>query len=99
MRSRGRTPAFAALLLFTCAALVASALLWVDYARPTPIFCDPLGGCGAVKATIFAYPFAFAGIRVSMPTIGIGGILTVGLLSLWPGRRARIVQAVFGAIG
>ncbi len=77
-------------------ALVASTLLFVDYVRPSPVFCGADGGCGTVRQTSLAYP-----LHLPMPVYGIAGLLAIGLLSLVPGRRARIAQAVvatFGAI-
>jgi protein-disulfide isomerase/uncharacterized membrane protein len=81
-------------LVLAAAALVASAILLVDYVRPAPVFCDAGGGCGRVKATIFARPFG-----VPLPAIGLIGMLGVGLASLVPGRGARIAQAALATAG
>jgi protein-disulfide isomerase len=79
-------------------ALVASAVLFVDYVRPAPVFCAA-DGCADVKKTIFAHPL---GVRwLPLPVFGIGGFFAIALLALVPGRRARIAQAclaVFAAI-
>src|SRR4051812_13999348 len=56
-------------VVFAVAALVASAILLVDYVRPAPVFCEAGGGCGKVRATIFARPFG-----IPLPAIGIAGI-------------------------
>jgi protein-disulfide isomerase/uncharacterized membrane protein len=81
-------------ILFAGIALVASAVLLVDYVRPAPVFCDAAGGCGRVKATAFAKPFG-----VPLPVFGIAGILAIALAALIPGREARIAQAGAGAMG
>jgi protein-disulfide isomerase len=86
-------------ILVAAVALVASALLYVDYVRPLPVFCAADGGCGMVKKTIFAYPLGVAWLP--MPIFGIAGFFAIALLALLPGRRARIAQAslaVGGAI-
>lgn len=81
------------IVLAVCAvALVASALLLVDYVRPAPVFCGAEGGCGLVKRTAFAYP-----LGIPTPLIGIGGFLSIGLAQLLSGRRARIAQAMLAA--
>lgn len=79
--------------LLTIAALVASALLLVDYIKPAPVFCEATG-CARVKLTAFARP-----LGVPMPAIGIAGMLGVGLAALVPGRPARIVQAALAGAG
>ncbi|MDB4942437.1 MAG: hypothetical protein JWP97_1971 [Labilithrix sp.] len=75
-------------------ALVASAILLVDYVRPAPVFCDAEGGCGIVRRTIFAYPMG-----IPTPLLGIAGFLAIGLAELVPGRRARVAQLVLSAFG
>ncbi|MBS2014737.1 MAG: thioredoxin domain-containing protein [Deltaproteobacteria bacterium] len=73
-----------------CVALVASAMLLVDYVRPAPVFCDGAGsGCAAVKQTGYARPFG-----IPMPLLGIGGFLAIALQQSIAGRRARIAQAM-----
>ena len=82
-------------MIALCAlALAASAVLLVDYVRPAAVFCDPDGGCGAVKRTIFAYPMG-----IPTPLFGIGGFLAIGLAQLIPGPRARIAQATLASFG
>jgi protein-disulfide isomerase/uncharacterized membrane protein len=79
--------------VLTIAALVASAILLVDYVRPAPVFCEA-SGCAKVKLTAFARPFG-----VPMPAIGIAGMLGLGLAALVPGRAARFVHAALAAVG
>lgn len=69
------------------AGLVASAMLAVDYLRPTPVFCVEGGGCEALKHTVYATP-----LGIPMPIFGIVGFLAIGVAACWPGRRARMVQ-------
>lgn len=85
---------FGLTVVLAAAALVASAILLVDYVKPAPVFCGASGGCGRVQATIFARP-----LGVPLPAIGVIGMLGVGLTALVPGRAARIVQAVLASIG
>lgn len=81
-------------LLLSAAALVASAVLLVDYVRPSPVFCDAAGSCGKVKATIYARPFG-----VPLPAIGLSGMLGIALAALVPGRGARIAQLALSGVG
>jgi uncharacterized membrane protein len=81
------------MILVVAAALVASAILFVDYVKPSPVFCEA-DGCGKVKATVFARPFG-----VPLPAFGLIGMLGVGLAALVPGRTARRVQAVLAVVG
>ncbi|MBX3206988.1 MAG: thioredoxin domain-containing protein [Labilithrix sp.] len=81
-------------VVLAAAALVASAILLVDYVRPAPVFCDAGGGCGKVKETVFARPFG-----VPLPAIGLIGVLGIGLAALVPGRVARIAQAALAVVG
>jgi uncharacterized membrane protein/predicted DsbA family dithiol-disulfide isomerase len=69
------------------AGLVASAALAVDYVRPAPVFCTEGGGCDALRHTAMAAP-----LGVPMPFLGLAGFLAIGVVSLMPGRRARVVQ-------
>src|SRR5690349_7966100 len=80
-------------ILLTTIAIVASAILLVDYVRPAPVFCEA-SGCAKVKETAFAHPFG-----IPMPVIGLTGMLGMGLAALVPGRGARAVQAVLATIG
>lgn len=68
-------------------ALGASAVLFVDYVRPAPVFCAPDGGCGLVRQTSLAYP-----LGVPLPAIGVLGMFAVAVSGLLPGRRARIAH-------
>ena len=70
------------------AGLVASAMLLVDYLRPTPVFCVEGGGCEALKHTVYATPVP----GVPMPLFGLAGFLAIGVAACWPGRRARMAQ-------
>jgi uncharacterized membrane protein/predicted DsbA family dithiol-disulfide isomerase len=69
------------------AGLVASAMLAVDYLRPTPVFCVEGGGCEALKHTVYAAP-----LGIPTPLFGLVGFLAIGVAACWPGRRARLVQ-------
>lgn len=72
-------------LLPVLAALVASAMLLVDYVRPAPVFCDDAGaGCAAVRGTALAYLFG-----VPTPALGLLGLSAVGALFLARGPKAR----------
>ena len=80
-------------VVIAAAALVASAILLVDYVRPGPVFCEA-SGCGKVKETVFARPFG-----IPLPALGLMGMLGVALAALVPGRSARITQGVLATIG
>lgn len=83
------------LSVFLCVvALAASSVLFVDYVRPGPVFCDGEGPCGVMRKTIFAYPFG-----IPLPVFGIAGVFAVTIALLIEGRRARIAQASFAVIG
>lgn len=81
-------------VLLTAAALVASAILLVDYVRPAPVFCAAGGGCAKVKATIFARP-----LGIPLPAIGLIGMFGIGLAALVPGKHARLTQAALATTG
>jgi protein-disulfide isomerase len=57
----------------------------MDYVRPAPVFCDPEGGCGAVRRTAFA---AFFGVPT--PAWGLAGFLAIAILSVRGGKLARV---------
>lgn len=83
------------LVLALCvAAIAASAVLFVDYVRPAPVFCDEGGGCHAIRQTAFAHPGG-----IPTPTFGLSGYLAVALAACLVGRRAQIAQAVLASIG
>lgn len=72
-------------ILPVLAALVASAMLLVDYVRPAPVFCDDAGsGCAAVRGTALAHVFG-----VPTPVFGLLGLSVVGALFLARGPKAR----------
>ena len=85
---------FWATLGLSALALGASAVLFVDYVRPAPVFCAPDGGCGLVRQTQLAYP-----LGVPLPALGVLGIFAVAVSGLLPGRRARIVHLLLAAAG
>lgn len=80
--------------LFAASALVASAILLVDYMKPMPVFCDASGGCAKMKATAFARP-----LGIPTPAIGILGLLGVAFAALVPGPNARRFHAALGVGG
>jgi uncharacterized membrane protein/predicted DsbA family dithiol-disulfide isomerase len=72
------------------AALVASAMLLVDYVRPVPVFCSEGGGCDSLKHTAIAMP-----LGVPLPFFGIVGFAAIGVAALLNGQRARLAQVCF----
>jgi predicted DsbA family dithiol-disulfide isomerase/uncharacterized membrane protein len=88
--SKGRDIArTSALLAPTLAGLVASAVLYVDYVRPAPIFCEASSGCGVLKGTSFA---SFLGVPT--PAYGLLAFVVIGLLALLRGATARAALLV-----
>lgn len=83
-----------ALLVPALAGLVASAILLVDYVRPSPVFCDDGGGCGAMKRTVYA---AFLGVPT--PVFGVAAFLAYALFALQRGSRARAVLLGISSAG
>ena len=75
------------------AGLAASVTLAVDYLRPKPVFCSEGGGCAALKETAFA-----AILGVPTPIVGLVGFLTLAVVSLLRGRRARLAQVVLAVV-
>ena len=75
------------------AGLAASAVLAVDYLQPTPVFCSEEGGCEAVRQTAFA-----AVLGVPTPIVGLAGFLALGVVTLLPGRRARLAPLVMAVV-
>jgi predicted DsbA family dithiol-disulfide isomerase/uncharacterized membrane protein len=90
----GKTITFWLTVAVSVLALVASAILLVDYLRPAPVFCDLGGGCDTVKRTALARPFG-----IPTPAIGIAGMLAIALMALLPGRIARTTQLVLATFG
>jgi predicted DsbA family dithiol-disulfide isomerase/uncharacterized membrane protein len=74
-------------LLPVVAGLVASAMLVVDYLRPTPVFCVEGGGCDALRHTAIATP-----LGIPLPLFGVVGFLAIGVASLLRGPRPRLAQ-------
>jgi predicted DsbA family dithiol-disulfide isomerase/uncharacterized membrane protein len=81
-------------LVLVAAAVVASALLFVDYIRPAPVFCEAGGGCEKVRQTVFARP-----LGIPLPAIGLLGSLAIGFAALLPGKNARKAQLGLAAVG
>lgn len=81
-------------LVFVALALVASAILLVDYIRPAPVFCEAGGGCAKIRETIFARP-----LGIPLPAIGLLGTLSIGFAAMLPGKRARMAQLGLGVVG
>lgn len=75
------------------AGLMASAVLFVDYMRPLPAYCEEGGGCDAVKHTIDAWPFG-----LPMPLFGILGFLLLGILMVVRGRLARRLLVMVASV-
>jgi predicted DsbA family dithiol-disulfide isomerase/uncharacterized membrane protein len=69
------------------AGLVASAMLVVDYLRPTPVFCVEGGGCDELRHTAIATP-----LGIPLPLFGLVGFLAIGVASLLRGHRPRVAQ-------
>jgi predicted DsbA family dithiol-disulfide isomerase/uncharacterized membrane protein len=90
---KGRLWPTAVVLVPALAGLVASALLVVDYVRPAPVFCDPAGGCAALKQTIFA---SFLGVPT--PVYGIVGFSLLGVLAVLRGPLVRRFFVGFGGV-
>jgi uncharacterized membrane protein/predicted DsbA family dithiol-disulfide isomerase len=85
--------ALAASVVPAIVGLAASAVLAIDYSRPTPVFCSEGGGCEAVRQTAFAAVFG-----IPTPYFGVAGFLALGVVSLLPGRRARVAQLALGVV-
>jgi len=92
-RATGATFATVASLVPVLAGVATSAVLAVDYLRPTPVFCSEGGGCEAVRQTAFA-----AVLGVPTPLVGLVGFLALGVASLVAGRRARLAQLVLAVV-
>lgn len=73
--------------------LAASASMLVDYLRPAPVFCDPGGGCGAVRQTVFA---SFLGVPT--PAWGLAGFAVMGALAVSRGKVARVWMAALAVL-
>jgi uncharacterized membrane protein/predicted DsbA family dithiol-disulfide isomerase len=84
---------WASMIVPALVCLAASAFLFVDYTRPVPVFCDPGGGCDAVKRTAFAHV-----LGVPTPAFGVAAFMALGILSVLRGARVRMVQAVLASL-
>jgi protein-disulfide isomerase len=73
--------------------LVASAMLLVDYMRPTPVFCAEGGGCAALRQTALAMP-----LGVPLPIFGVAGFVAIAVAALLRGERARQAQVALGGV-
>jgi len=91
---KGSLAKTAALLVPTITGLVASAILFVDYTRPAPVFCEETSGCGLLKQTAFA---SFLGLPT--PAYGLMAFFAIGLLALLHGTRARTALVVIATAG
>jgi len=86
---------FWVVLALAVAALAASTILLVDYARTSaPVFCGVDGGCGQLRKTAFARP-----LGIPTPVFGVGGFFAIALCQLVAGRRARLAQAMLAVFG
>src|SRR5580658_3996465 len=74
--------------------LGASAALYVDYARTSPVFCAEGGGCEAVKHTRFASLW-----RLPTPIFGLLGFALLAVLVLLRGSRARALHCATALLG
>jgi uncharacterized membrane protein/predicted DsbA family dithiol-disulfide isomerase len=83
----------AAALVPIVAALVASAMLAVDYVRPVPVFCSEGGGCAALRHTALAMLFG-----IPMPLLGLLAYVVLGVTVLLPGPRGRAVYLVLALV-
>jgi uncharacterized membrane protein len=74
-------------------ALVASTVLYIEYADGSPSFCGSGGGCAAVKASAFSHVGG-----VGLPTIGLAGFagLFLGALLVSNRGHARLLSALLG---
>ena len=87
-------PKTAALLVPTLAGLIASAMLFVDYARPAPVFCAEGSGCGLLRQSSFASLFG-----IPTPAYGLLGFTAIGLLALLRGSNVRSALIVVSTVG
>jgi len=74
--------------------LGASAALWVDYARTSPVFCAEGGGCDAVKHTRFASLWG-----LPTPIFGLLGFALLAVLVLLRGLRVRSLHCAAALLG
>jgi uncharacterized membrane protein/predicted DsbA family dithiol-disulfide isomerase len=95
MNDKTKTGVFALLssLAPVLAGLVASAILAVDYLRPTPVFCSEGGGCDAVRRTAYA-----AVLGVPTPLVGLAGFVAIGISQLVGSPRARVAAVVLASV-
>ncbi len=71
--------------------LVVSSLLFVDYVRPSPVFCEE-SGCDAVKHTIFARP-----LGIPLPGFGMLAFASLAVLAVLRGVWVRRISLALAA--
>ncbi len=91
---KGSLAKTAVLLVPAMAGLVVSAVLFVDYTRPAPVFCAEGSACGLLKQTTFA---SFMGVPT--PAYGLMAFFAIGLLALLRGRTARTLLLAIATMG
>jgi protein-disulfide isomerase len=74
--------------------LGASAALWVDYVRTSPVFCAEGGGCEAVKQTHFASLWG-----LPTPLLGLVGFGLLAVLGVLRGSRMRALHCAAALLG
>ncbi len=77
----------------TVLGLAVSAMLFVDYVRPAPIFCEENGGCDVVKRTIFA-----SVLGIPTPAYGLAAFTVLAVLALLQGPRARLAHLAVASV-
>jgi uncharacterized membrane protein/predicted DsbA family dithiol-disulfide isomerase len=75
------------------AAVAASAVLIVEYARNEAVFCSEGGGCSLVRRSAIASTFG-----VTLPALGLAGFLAIAATALASGRLARRAQLVLSGV-
>jgi uncharacterized membrane protein len=98
MEHEERTPSAEWLLRgFAALGLGTSVLLLIEYLRPAATFCDDAGGCGIVRASVYARP-----LGIPTPAFGVLFFAAALVLALVPrawGRKLLLYAAAAGAAG
>jgi len=81
-------------LVLIAVGLAASTALFVDYTKPSPVFCAEGGGCDALKHTVFAHP-----LGLPLPIFGVAGFVVLGALAFGRGPRVRKVNLILAGAG